>query len=221
MLPVTLFVDSADRARTEPLLATGLFAGVTTNPTILERAGATRDDIAGIAEWAGAEDREVCFQVWGADADAMLDSASWLLSAAPDATIKVPVTREGCAVMAQLGRAGVPVLATAVYSARQALLASALGVRWIAPYFHRMGAAGRDGLDEVAQMVRILPQDGSGPRILAASIKSVDEVMALAGVGVRAFTLSPDVCDALLDDELTTTAAADFEAAMARVLGAP
>lgn len=215
MTDLTLFVDSADRGRVEPLLALGLFKGVTTNPTILERAGASRADIPGIAAWAGADDREVCFQVWGGDAEAMLESAAWLVSVAPSATIKVPITREGCAVMAQLGRAGVPVLATAVYSAKQALLASALGARWIAPYFGRMKAAGRDGLAEIATMVRLL-SDGD-TRVLAASVKSVDDVMALAGVGVRAFTLSPDVCDALLDDDLTTQAAADFEAAMARL----
>ena len=34
-----LYLDSADRAQLAPLLATGLFAGVTTNPTILHRAG--------------------------------------------------------------------------------------------------------------------------------------------------------------------------------------
>jgi transaldolase len=33
-----LYLDTADRAAAEPLLATGLFAGLTTNPTILQRA---------------------------------------------------------------------------------------------------------------------------------------------------------------------------------------
>ena len=33
-----LYVDTADRSAAESLLATGLFTGVTTNPTILQRA---------------------------------------------------------------------------------------------------------------------------------------------------------------------------------------
>ena len=33
-----LYLDTADRAAAESLLVTGLFAGVTTNPTILQRA---------------------------------------------------------------------------------------------------------------------------------------------------------------------------------------
>ena len=33
-----LYLDTADRGAAESLLATGLFAGVTTNPTILQRA---------------------------------------------------------------------------------------------------------------------------------------------------------------------------------------
>ena len=33
-----LYVDTADQSAAESLLATGLFHGVTTNPTILQRA---------------------------------------------------------------------------------------------------------------------------------------------------------------------------------------
>jgi transaldolase len=35
---VRLYLDTADRSAAESLLATGLFYGLTTNPTILQRA---------------------------------------------------------------------------------------------------------------------------------------------------------------------------------------
>ena len=46
--PMHLYLDTADRAAAEPLLATGLFAGLTTNPTILQRASRGVADIEDI-----------------------------------------------------------------------------------------------------------------------------------------------------------------------------
>jgi len=54
-----LYIDSADRDQVERLLATGLFAGVTTNPTILRRSGLTVDDAPDVHRWARAAGAEV------------------------------------------------------------------------------------------------------------------------------------------------------------------
>ena len=43
-----LYLDTADRGAAESFLATGLFAGVTTNPTILQRASLGVTDIPDI-----------------------------------------------------------------------------------------------------------------------------------------------------------------------------
>ena len=61
-----LYLDTADRAVAEDLLTTGLFAGVTTNPTILQRSGlgvAAAPDIYTWATAAGAQ--EVFFSPGG------------------------------------------------------------------------------------------------------------------------------------------------------------
>jgi transaldolase len=49
---VKLYVDTADRVAAESLLATGLFQGVTTNPTILQRASKGVADLKEIYRWA-------------------------------------------------------------------------------------------------------------------------------------------------------------------------
>ena len=104
---------------------------------------------------------------------------------------------------------------TAVYSAKQALIGSARGVKYIAPYFHRMFRAGRNATDEIAHMTRAIPQDGSGPLVMAASIKSAQHLVTLTDIGVRVFTISPDVIADLFSDDLTAKAVADFEGFMA------
>lgn len=47
-----LYLDTADRSAAEPLLATRLFAGLTTNPTILQRTSQGVADVQAIYRWA-------------------------------------------------------------------------------------------------------------------------------------------------------------------------
>lgn len=69
-----LYVDTADRDTAEDLLATGLFTGVTTNPTILQRASRSVSDIPEIYRWATAAGaREVFFQAWGEDTATLVE----------------------------------------------------------------------------------------------------------------------------------------------------
>jgi transaldolase len=121
-------------------------------------------------------------------------------------------------VITRLHRQGVQVLLTAVYAAKQAAIASALGVRYFAPYYNRMLVAGLDGAAEIGAMAAAIPQDGRGPLILAASVKSGRQVVELLQVGVRAFTLPPAVIADLFSDPLTDHAITDFESDMRAVL---
>ncbi|WP_232548709.1 transaldolase family protein [Propioniciclava soli] len=216
---IRLYIDSADRAAAEPWLRTGMFSGVTTNPQLLREAGQRVADIPTIYDWArdnGA--REICFQTWGATVEEQYRSAMQIREAAPGSTIKVPVTPVGAEVISRLRDQDIPVLMTAVYSAKQALIGSALGVKYIAPYFNRMFRAGRNAPDEIAHMTRAIPQDGSGPMIMAASIKSAQHLVTLTDIGVRVFTISPDIIADLFADDLTANAVRDFEAFMEDVI---
>lgn len=217
--PIRLFIDSADREAAEPWLKSGLFSGLTTNPQLMREAGVKVADIPDIYSWArdgGA--REVCFQAWGESAEALYRSAMQIREAAPGATIKVPVTPVGAQAISRLRDQEIPVLMTAVYSAKQALIGSALGVRYIAPYFNRMFRAGRNAPDEIGHMTKAIKQDGSGPLIMAASLKSAQHLVTLTDIGVRVFTISPEIIEDLFADELTARAVGDFERFMDDVL---
>lgn len=215
---IRFFIDSADRSAAEPWLKIGMFSGVTTNPQLMRESSQHISDIKGIYTWAReAGAREVCFQAWGTTVEDMYASAMEIREIAPSATVKVPCTRIGAHVISKLRDQDVPVLLTAVYSAKQALIGSALGVKYIAPYFNRMFRAGLDGTEEITHMVRAIPQDGTGPMIMAASIKSAKHLVTLTDIGVRVFTVSPDVLDDLFTDDLTKKAVDDFESFMVDV----
>lgn len=226
-IPIRILVDSAIRAEAEPWLRTGVASGVTTNPTLLRRAGLGLADLPEIAHWAEGEgegatgegQREVCFQLWGSTVEEQYASAMRLRELAPGATIKVPVSPIGAAVITRLHAQQVPVLMTAVYSAQQMVVASALGVRYLAPYFNRMQVAGRDALEHIRTMTEAVPQDGSGPLVMAASVKSAAQVVELVRAGARVFTLPPAVIADVFADQLTTDAIGVFEDDMAAILG--
>lgn len=216
--PLGFYIDSADSAVLEQWLPTGVFRGVTTNPTLLRAAGRHLADIsaldARIRELGGSE---VFFQTWGEDADRLYTHAHEIRELASEAIIKVPTTAAGAQACSWLRAEGVPVLMTAVFSARQALVAAALGAEYVAPYFNRMFLAGRDAAAEITQMTGAIPQDGTGPLVVAASIKSAQHLVTLAGLGVRRFTIPPEVITELFTDDLAASAISVFEAHMAEV----
>jgi len=206
---VKLYLDTAERALAEPLLATGLFAGLTTNPTILARAGLGMAAIPEVYRWATkAGAREVFFQAWG---DAPAAKGRELRELGPEVVVKVVASKQGAAACATLAAEGIPTLLTAVYSPGQAMIAAAAGATYIAPYLGRMNDNGRDGLGDVIAMQEVLA--GSSTKILLASIRDVPSMVTLARHGVDCFTFGPAIAEQFFADPLTAEAVAAFEAA--------
>ncbi len=211
-----LYLDTADRAAAEPLLATGLFTGLTTNPTILQRAGRRVGDIPQIHRWAAAAGaREVFFQTWGADVPALVEQGLRLRDLGDDVVVKLVASRAGAAACAQLAEKGVPTLLTAVYQPAQVLVAAAAGADYVAPYLGKLQDAGRDGPAEVLAMQEMLSASGSRTRVLLASLRDLASIVELARHGVDCFTMNPDLAEQLFSDPLTAAADHTFDVAVA------
>ena len=211
---MALYIDAADRQLIEELWGSGVFAGVTTNPTILDRAGLGQRDVPDLYRWlTDLGVGTVYVQVVGRMRDEMLRSAEALRALGP-LTVKVPATAAGFAAAGALVRDGAQVLLTAVYSPAQALMARDCGIQGVAPYVGRMTDAGRAGVESVVAMQQAI---GTEPtRILAASLRSADDIARLAAAGVPDFTLGGPLARSILDDELTRAAVDEFEAATAK-----
>jgi transaldolase len=211
---VALYIDSADRSLIERVWPSGVFAGVTTNPTILDRSGLGQRDVADLYRWLrGLGVAKVYVQVLGRSKAEMLRSAEEIRALGPVA-VKVPATSAGFAASRTLVQEGSEVLLTAVYHPVQAVMARDCGIQGIAPYVGRMSDAGRPGVEAVLAMQEAI---GSHPtRILAASLRSADDIARLAAAGVPDFTLGNGLAEAVLDDELTAKAVEEFENAAAR-----
>ena len=212
-----LYLDTADRAAAEPLLATGLFAGLTTNPTILDRAGLGVDDVPDVYAWARAAGaREVFLQTWGRDTQALVERGRRLHELGDGVVVKVVVSKEGAAACATLAAEGIPTLLTAVYAPGQVMVAAAAGATYVAPYLGKMDDAGLDGIALVTVMQEVLDATGSTCKILLASVRNVPAMVELARRGVEAFTMATPVAEAFFEDQLTADAIAVFDDVIAR-----
>ncbi|WEK51774.1 MAG: transaldolase family protein [Candidatus Kaistia colombiensis] len=211
-----LFLDSADRAAWDEWLPTGLFHGITTNPTILANAGVanTLAELGRLSHAAFEADvAEFQAQTWGRTSEALIANGRVIAALDPRMVVKVPITRDGAIAAATLKAEGVRITMTAVYTAHQALTAAAIGADYVAPYLGRMNDAGRDGFAEILAMQEIIRGAGSPTRVLVASLRAVDDLVRLGRLGVDTFTFSPKVAGALFAEALTEAAAEGFEKA--------
>lgn len=211
-----LYVDSADVDRVTRLLAAGVVHGVTTNPTILERGGRTAAEIPDLyARWESEGAAEIFFQTWGGDTASFLRNAEGIRELGDRVVVKVPATAAGFAAASALVRDGATVLVTAVYSVPQALACASIGVQYIAPYLGRMRDAGVDAEAVIARMQEVCV--GSDTNVLAASLRSPDDIVGLRLAGVPYFTAAPDVIEQMLFHGVSDSSAAEFDAAMGRL----
>jgi len=209
--PFHLYLDSAELSELRACLPHPVVHGVTTNPTLLKRAGVGRDALAALLQTAielGA--KQVQAQVTAAQSDAMLEDAERLLRPFErgQLVVKIPATRDGLRAGAQLSARGVPVTYTAVYAPEQAHFAAQLGAAYAAPYLGRLQDGGVDGLAMIAEMQSLL--NGSATRLLVASVRTRDAYLALLRIRVGAITIPPRLFAELVDHDATLAAERGF-----------
>lgn len=208
-----LYLDSADLSELRSCLPHPVVHGVTTNPTLLKRAGIGRAGLVDLLEQAlklGA--KQVQAQVQSPDAQGMLGDAEELLRHFDPGqlVVKIPATREGFRAGAELSARGVPVTYTAVYAAEQAHFAAQLSAAYAAPYLGRLDDSGVNGLALIAQMQALIAHRGATTRLLVASVRTRQAFLALLDLGVGSITIPPRLFGELLDHDATQQAEAGF-----------
>lgn len=208
---VAFYIDSAERGAVEPLLATGLFAGVTTNPAILDKAGLGTSDVPDVIGWAtDAGAQRVFAQVWGGSAAEMIDRGETWRALSDRLVVKVPYSRAGIEAAGVLSQGG-EVLVTAIHDACQVLPVAISGAAFLAPFLARMDAAGRDGLAETLALQQAISATGARLQVLAGSVRRPAQILALAQGGVQNVTFGPAVWDRFFADDITRAAVENFE----------
>lgn len=210
-----MLIDSADPSSWSDLWPLGVFKGITTNPTLLRRAGipCSLDALENLSVQAFALGcKELHLQAWGGTPQDLLACGQALLALSPERiVVKLPLTEKGLLAAAVLVGQGVRVTLTACYGVTQVLAAAALGCSYVAPYLGRISDSGRDGMKDLLAMQQCLAGSGASTRLLVASVRSPEDLTALVPSGVEAFTLSPSLARQLWTHPASEEAATHFE----------
>eukprot|EP00960_Hanusia_phi_P036678 752456-Hanusia_phi.AAC.3 len=127
--------------------------------------------------------------------DELVDNGIRLANFDSRVVVKVPLTFAGIEAASMMSNLGIRVCTTACYSPHQVLTSVSAGAEYVAPYLGRMNDAGRDGMQSVADMQKIVDGMRSKTRVLVASIRDADQLAMLAARGCNTFTISPTVLE--------------------------
>ena len=203
------FVDTADIGEIRALAATGLVDGVTTNPSLIAKAGRPIRQV--IAEICEAVAGPVSAEVTATDLDGMVDQGLKLAEIAENVAIKVPLTWDGLSACRTLSQRGHKVNVTLCFSANQALLAAKAGAAFISPFVGRLDDIGFDGM-EIIPEIRVIYDnyDALKTEILVASVRTPIHVKQAAMAGADVATIPPVTLRKLAKHPLTDSGLAAF-----------
>ncbi|WP_315762202.1 fructose-6-phosphate aldolase [Sphingomonas sp. Y38-1Y] len=208
------FADTANVDDIRELAEAGLLDGVTTNPSLIAKAG--RDFIEVTREICALVDGPVSAEVVALDHAEMMREAEILRKIADNVTIKVPLTIDGLKTCKALTDDGTMVNVTLCFSANQALLAAKAGATFISPFVGRHDDVGFDGMQLIADIRQIYDNYAFDTEILVASVRHPIHVLEAAKIGADVMTAPPAVIKQLVKHPLTDKGIEGFMADWAK-----
>lgn len=195
------FVDTGDTKEIREIAELGLLDGVTTNPSLVKKAGRPFKEL--IAEICDITEGPVSAEVAALDHETMLAEGRTLAKIAKNVVVKLPLTLDGLRTCRTLADEGTPSNVTLCFSANQALLAAKAGAAYISPFLGRLDDIGHEGMELIRQIRAIYDNYAFDTQILAASIRTPLHVTDAALAGADVATIPAAVIKSLVKHPLT------------------
>jgi transaldolase len=203
------FVDTGDINDIRDLASTGLLDGVTTNPSLIAKAG--KPFIPLIEEICSVVSGPVSAEVAATDYETMRAEGLKLSEIAPNIAVKVPLTPAGLKVCKELSEKGTMVNVTLCFTPMQALLAAKAGATFISPFVGRLDDISFDGMQLIADILTIYDNyPNFDTEVLVASVRHPVHLLEAARLGAHVATCPPDVIRKLYNHPLTDKGLAAF-----------
>jgi TalC/MipB family fructose-6-phosphate aldolase len=187
-------------------------AGVTSNPSILEKEGKIDffPHLRKIRELIGP-DRSLHVQTVAEDAHGIIKEAETILKKIDDRVfIKIPSTEEGFKAMGYLRKRGIRITATAIYTQIQGLMAAACEADYIALYYNRMKNMDIDADHSIRTLRQVLDRENMKAMILAASFRNIRQTADAMAAGAHSVTVSHYILHDAFGLSIIKTAVEDF-----------
>ena len=203
-----IFIDTGDIGEIKEAVAMGAIDGVTTNPSLLAKAGVpTRKAIAEICELV---DGPVSAEVLATDTDGILKEGRELAKIHPNVMVKVPLIVDGLKAVRQLSKEGIKTNVTLCFSASQALLAAKAGATVLSPFVGRIDDIADEGMELIEKLMGIWNNYDFETEILVASVRHPVHVVQSLLLGAHIATLPMKVITQLAKHPLTDIGLARF-----------
>jgi transaldolase len=205
-----IFLDTAKLDEIREATSWGVLDGVTTNPTLMMRAG-TADLKANTLEIVEMVQGPVSAEVVSTDAEGMIEEARDILAWSEHVFVKIPTTAEGLKAMREIsswpnGR----VNATLIFSPNQAYLVAKAGASYASIFVGRIDDAGLDGMQVVRETRDIFDTYGFDCQVLAASIRHPRHVRKALLAGADIITMPFGVLQKMIQSPFTDVGLARF-----------
>jgi transaldolase len=196
------FIDTADLNEIEQANAMGVLDGVTTNPSLVKKAGGVdfHEHIRTICEMV---DGDVSAEVVSVEYGGIMDEAHTLAAIHENVVVKVPLIMEGIKAIKSLTSEGIRTNCTLCFSPAQAILVAKAGATYISPFVGRLDDISHNGMDLIEQIVTIYDNYGFETQVLAASIRHPLHVVEAALMGAHVATIPFNVINQLVSHPLT------------------
>lgn len=197
-----IFVDTGLVAEVEEAASWGVLDGVTTNPTLIAKSGERfKSTVVRMCELVPGGD--ISAEVVATSYEDMLKEALEIASWHPQIVIKVPLIEPGIRLVSELTKREIRTNVTLVFTLSQALLAAKAGATFISNFVGRVDDISGDGMDAVADTVRMVHDFGFESEVLVASIRHPQHVVQAVQVGAHVSTMPIGILRQLFKHPLT------------------
>lgn len=196
-----LFLDTADldEIRTG-VLGWGVISGVTTNPTLIARAGQDHEaQVKKICEIVG----DVSAECVSEKKDDLIVEGRRIASWHRNVIVKVPMTPDGLGAGKVLAGEGVRINVTLCFTVNQALLAAAIGAYIVSPFIGRLDDINQPGIQLIRDVTAAYRPQGITTKVLSASLRNPVHVQDSAIAGADIGTMPFKVLEAMVKHPLT------------------
>ena len=203
-----IFIDTGEIKEIKEAAAMGLLDGVTTNPSLVAKAGKPFKEL--LQEIVAIVDGDISAEVVSLKADEMVAEGEQLAKIHKNIVVKIPLIPEGLKAIKILKTKNIRVNCTLCFTAVQALLAAKAGAYIISPFIGRIDDRGERGMNLIEEIRTIYDNYGYKTLILAASIRSPLHVKECALAGADIATIPFSVLMELAKNPLTDSGLKKF-----------
>ena len=217
VVPMKIFLDTADVAAIHKYFPTGLVDGVTTNPTLIKKSGRDPEDVYQEIKDLGIKD--ISMEVVGDSATMVSEGRRLHDKFGSCCTVKVPCSLEGLYACKELSRDLIKVNVTLIFAPSQAILAAKAGAKYVSPFVGRVDDNSFGVLCLVKDIAAVYAKQNWGKtEVLAASLRGVRDVGRAFEYGANVVTMPPNVFAGMYKHILTDKGLELFDRDQAEVL---